>query len=104
MEIPKLGFGTWQSAGDDCVRAVEKALEVGYRHIDTADKYGNHREVGKAIRDAKVQRTEIFLTNKIWYSELSDKNLRRSTERFLEELQIDYIDLLLILWPNRNIS
>lgn len=102
--IPALGFGTWKLEGEDAFNATLKALEVGYRHIDTADKYGNHREVGKAIRDAKVQRPEIFLTTKIWHSELSAENLRRSAERFLEELQTDYIDLLLIHWPNRNIS
>lgn len=89
--------------GDDAVRSTETALKLGYRHLDTADKYGNHREVGKAIKNSGLDRKEIFLTTKVWYSELAPKNLRESARRFLKELQTDYIDLLLIHWPNKGI-
>lgn len=100
---PALGFGTWMLTGDDAVRSTETALRLGYRHIDTADKYGNHREVGKAIKNSGLDRKELFLTTKVWYSELAPKNLRESALRFLEELQTDYIDLLLIHWPNKGV-
>ena len=102
-EVPALGFGTWEILGEDAVRSTRKALETGYRHIDTADKYGNHKFVGQGIKDSGVDRKDIFLTTKVWYLELASSNLRKSAERFLEELQVDYIDLLLIHWPNKNI-
>lgn len=102
-KVPALGFGTWQLTEEECVDAVTKALEIGYRHIDTADKYGNHKEVGKAIKNSGVKRGDIFLTTKVWHSELSSDNLRKSVKKSLEELQTDYLDLLLIHWPNRNI-
>lgn len=102
--IPALGFGTWKLEGESAYNATLKALEIGYRHIDTADKYGNHKEVGQAILDSGVSRKEIFLTTKVWYSELSPEKLNASVTRFLEELQTDYIDLLLIHWPNKGES
>ena len=102
-QIPALGFGTWKLEGSAAVSSTLKALEVGYRHIDTADKYGNHKEVGQAIKDSGIKRKDIFLTTKVWHSELAPDDLRKSAERFLEELQTDYLDLLLIHWPNQNI-
>lgn len=103
-KIPALGFGTWKLSGEDAVISTTKALEVGYRHIDTADKYGNHKEVGQAIKDSGIKREDIFLTTKVWHSDLAPDDLKRSAERFLAELQTDYLDLLLIHWPNRNIT
>lgn len=102
--IPSLGFGTWKLNGDDALNSTRKALEIGYRHIDTADKYGNHLEVGRAIKDSGIDRKDIFLTTKVWYSDLEVDNLRAAAERFLKELQTEYLDLLLIHWPNKNIS
>lgn len=102
--IPALGFGTWKLEGQDAVDSTIKALEIGYRHIDTADVYGNHTQVGQAIIDSGVERKEIFLTTKVWHSKLDAPQLRESVEKFLRELQTDYIDLLLIHWPNREIS
>lgn len=103
-EVPALGFGTWQLTGEECLKSVIVALETGYRHIDTADKYGNHREVGKAIKDSGLNRNELFLTSKVWYSELAPENVKKSVSRFLVELKTTYLDLLLIHWPNKNFS
>jgi 2,5-diketo-D-gluconate reductase B len=102
-QIPILGFGTWELSGRECQDAVKKALEIGYRLIDTADAYGNHKQVGVAIKDSGVNRSDIFLTTKIWRDSLESAKVFESANRFLEELQTDYIDLLLIHWPNREV-
>lgn len=102
--VPALGFGTWKLSGQTALEATKKALEIGYRHVDTADKYENHKEVGQALKASGINRKEIFLTTKVWYSELEPSSLRKSVQRFLEELQTDYIDLLLIHWPNKAVS
>ena len=101
--IPMLGFGTWKLTGEDCLKSVQLTLQAGYRHIDTADKYGNHTEVGKAILQSDISRNEIFLTTKIWRTDLAKDAVPLACERFLQELQTDYIDLLLIHWPNKDI-
>ncbi len=102
VELPLIGFGTWQLQGDDCYKAVMKAFEVGYRHIDTADRYGNHSEVARALKDSGLKRSEFKLTTKLWRDDLSPETILASGNRFLEELGIPYIDLLLIHWPNRD--
>ncbi len=101
--IPILGFGTWQLVGPDCSSAVEIALETGYRHIDTADAYGNHKEIGNVLHASGLPRSDIFLTSKIWRDFLRGGAVKESCDRFLEELQTDYLDLLLIHWPNHKI-
>jgi 2,5-diketo-D-gluconate reductase B len=98
--VPALGFGTWQLTGSPCVRMVRYALDIGYRHIDTARMYDNEAEVGVAIAGSGVDRTEIFLTTKVWMDGLTDALLRRSVEDSLRKLKTDYVDLLLIHWPN----
>lgn len=103
MEIPPLGFGTWQLTGEACVNAVKTAFEVGYRHIDTADRYGNHKEVGRGIKESGIKREDFFLTTKTFYDQLEPSVVLANGERFLEELQVDYIDLMLIHWPNKNV-
>ncbi|MGX7108549.1 aldo/keto reductase [Facklamia miroungae] len=101
IKIPKIGFGTWKlEEGDQAYQSVLKALEVGYRHIDTAQVYGNEVSVGKAIKDSKVPRDEIFLTTKIWNDKHSYSLAKESVEESLTKLQVDYLDLLLIHWPN----
>lgn len=101
--IPTIGFGTWQLNGSECRQAVETALAVGYRHIDTADRYGNHKEVGAAIAGSGLDRSDLFLTTKVWHDQLTSHQVSDSVRRFLVELQTEYIDLLLIHWPNHNI-
>jgi 2,5-diketo-D-gluconate reductase B len=100
MAVPKLGFGTWQITGRDCAEGVLDALEIGYRHIDTARAYGNEREVGAGIRAGGVSREELFLTTKIWVDDLEATRVRASAEASLRDLATDYVDLLLVHWPN----
>jgi diketogulonate reductase-like aldo/keto reductase len=104
VTVPKLGFGTWQLTGVAATEAVAEALKVGYRHIDTADGYGNHREVGEGISRSGVPREEIFITTKLVYPDgYTAAAVMRDGSRFLEELQVSYADLLLIHWPNRKV-
>lgn len=98
--VPALGFGTWQLSGEACRRAVEDALAIGYRHIDTAQMYRNEEHVGQALRNADVPRSEIFLTTKIWRDNLRPDDVSTSFEASLRRLKTDYVDLLLIHWPH----
>ncbi len=101
--MPALGFGTWQLENGTAVPLVEKALEVGYRHIDTAQIYGNERDVGAAIKTSGVKREEIFLTTKVWIDKFADGALQRSAEKSLERLGVDHVDLLLLHWPKPDV-
>lgn len=101
--IPVLGFGTWRLQGNECQKSVEKALEIGYRHIDTADAYDNHQDVAKAIQSSMLKREELFVTTKVWRDSLAHDDVIDGAKRFLDELKIDYIDLLLVHWPNRDV-
>jgi diketogulonate reductase-like aldo/keto reductase len=100
LKVPALGLGTFQSEGNSCYRAVTEALAIGYRHIDTAQMYGNEAEVGRAIKESGVPRDEIFLTTKIWRDNIAHDALIAGTDASLARLGLDYIDLLLIHWPN----
>ena len=104
VTIPKLGFGTWQLEEAQCVRAVRDALELGYDHIDTARAYGNEAQVGQGLHDSGRNRDEIFLTTKLWYSELSAIGVHDQLEQSLRDLRTEYVDLLLIHWPNPRIE
>jgi len=101
--VPALGLGTFELTGCECRKAVADALSIGYRHIDTARMYGNEEEVGYGMQDAAINREDIFLTTKIWYTDLNADNVRRELKTSLRELQTDYVDLLLIHWPNPDI-
>jgi diketogulonate reductase-like aldo/keto reductase len=101
--IPAIGLGTWNLTGEACEQTVREALRLGYRHIDTADAYGNHAEVAGGIAASGIEREELFLTTKVWRTDLAHDPLIGSAERFLNELNTSYIDLLLIHWPNRSI-
>jgi 2,5-diketo-D-gluconate reductase B len=101
-EIPVLGFGT-SGLGEDAAELVAIALRLGYRHLDTARKYGTERGVGDGIRASGVPRAEIFLTTKVSHVDLRPSDFARSVETSLGELQVDYVDLLLIHWPNPRI-
>mgnify|MGYP000044197361 FL=1 len=101
--MPMLGLGTWQNTNaDECRNAVQTALEMGYRHIDTAQAYGNEAEVGEGIAAADVDRDEVFLATKVWIDELSPDDVIESTEASLEKLGVDYVDLLYVHWPSRE--
>lgn len=99
VAIPALGFGTWQLEGDVARRMTEAALEIGYRHIDTAQIYKNEREVGAAIAASKVARKDIFLTTKVWVDRFGKGDLQASVEESLERLGVEQVDLLLLHWP-----
>ncbi len=101
--VPALGFGTFGIRGEDGVRATATALEIGYRHIDTAQEYDNEAEVGRAIDGSGVERGEIFLTTKIWPNRIGDGDLQRAADESLERLATGYVDLLLIHWPSPTI-
>ena len=102
-EVPALGFGTWQIEGADAREAVRDALEIGYRHIDTAKAYGNEREVGAGIKDSGVARQEIWLTTKVPHDEAEPNAVRAAIEGSLERLGTDYVDLLLLHWPSPDV-
>jgi diketogulonate reductase-like aldo/keto reductase len=97
--VPTLGYGTFELEGKDCVEGVAHALELGYRHIDTAQAYENESEVGEGIHRSGLERGEIFLTTKVWYTDLSREDVLRSVEESLKKLRTDYVDLLLVHWP-----
>lgn len=97
--VPALGFGTWQLNGRTCYEATRQALDLGYRHIDTAQMYGNEVEVGRAIRDSGLGRDEIFLTTKLAPGNLAATAVRRTGEESLGRLDVEYVDLLLVHWP-----
>lgn len=97
QQIPQLGFGVWKAPAGECYKAVRTALEVGYRHIDTARIYGNEEDVGRAIRESGIDRGEIFVTTKLWNSDQA--KAEKSFEDSLKRLGCEYIDLYLIHFP-----
>lgn len=101
--IPRMGFGTWQLTGSDCLEGVRHALEIGYRHVDTARAYGNEREVGRGLADSGVPRDEVFLTTKVWLEDLAPEPLVASAQASLRDLRLDHVDLLLIHWPSHDV-
>jgi diketogulonate reductase-like aldo/keto reductase len=101
--IPALGLGTMTLKDDVCVEIVEAALHLGYRHLDTAQMYGNEREVGAGMRASGVKREDVFLTTKVWFSRLAPGDLERSVDESLEKLALPWVDLLMIHWPNAQI-
>ncbi|MEM7774164.1 MAG: aldo/keto reductase [Pseudomonadota bacterium] len=102
--IPAIGLGTWPMKDDECRVAVATALDLGYRHIDTAAMYGNEDAVGDGVRASSVDRDDVFVTTKVWPDNIRDGDLQRSAEASLERLGLDTVDLLLIHWPNREVS
>ena len=98
-KVPSLGLGTYRLTGEACMRAVERALSIGYRHVDTAQMYGNEAEVGQGIKASGVDREEVFITTKIWPSEFGRDRVIRTTRESLRKLGTDHVDLLLMHWP-----
>jgi 2,5-diketo-D-gluconate reductase B len=97
---PPLGLGTWLLQGAACESAVETALELGYRHVDTAQIYRNEAEVGRAIERSGLAREQLWITTKVWREALAPDALQRSVTESLERLRTDHVDLLLVHWPN----
>jgi 2,5-diketo-D-gluconate reductase B len=100
MRLPKLGFGTWRLKGSDCQRAVESAIALGYRHIDTAEMYGNETDVGAALAACGIPREELHVTTKVWHEHLAPDQIRAAMAASLKALRLDHVDLYLIHWPS----
>jgi len=101
--VPALGLGTWQLTGSACQAVIEQALELGYRHIDTARMYENETEVGRALERSAVPREEVFVTTKLFLDDLSRERVRAAVVESRERLRTEWIDLLLIHWPHPSI-
>jgi 2,5-diketo-D-gluconate reductase A len=99
VEIPQLGFGVYQIPADQTVEAVTAALEIGYRHIDTAEMYGNEKEVGEAVRRSGIDRGDVFVTSKLNNGFHGRDDALRAFDRTLADLGFDSLDLFLIHWP-----
>ncbi|HHU08573.1 MAG TPA: aldo/keto reductase [Intrasporangiaceae bacterium] len=99
VDIPQLGFGVWQVPDEQTQPAVEQALQVGYRHIDTARIYGNEAGVGRALAAAGLDRSELFITTKLWNDDHEGDRPRAALEASLDRLGLDHVDLYLIHWP-----
>jgi diketogulonate reductase-like aldo/keto reductase len=101
--IPLIGLGTWDLRGRVCARMIEESLRLGYRHIDTAAMYDNESAVGEGMRASGVPRDEVFITTKVWQSDLAARDFERSAKTSLANLRLAAVDLLLIHWPNTRI-
>ena len=99
-KIPRFGFGTWNHADDETYRIVSDALEIGYRHIDTAEGYGNEAAVGRAIKDSGVKREELFITTKVPPEQYAPGQIVPHAKTSLEKLGIEKVDLYLLHWPS----
>ena len=101
--VPTLGLGTYKLRGSDAETAVRNALDIGYRHIDTAQMYGNEEEVGRGLKASGVARDDVFVTTKVWRDDLDAAGVHRVADESLRKLDTDYVDLLLMHWPNADI-
>jgi 2,5-diketo-D-gluconate reductase B len=99
ISLPRLGLGTFRMQGDVCRAAVESALGLGYRHIDTAEMYGNEEAVGAAIAASRVARKDLHITTKVWNENLAPDAMRRAFDASLKKLRLDQVDLYLVHWP-----
>ncbi|MFZ0811532.1 aldo/keto reductase [Bradyrhizobium sp.] len=97
--LPRLGLGTFRMQGDTCRTAVESALALGYRHLDTAEMYGNEEAVGAAIAASKIARKDLHVTTKVWNENLAPDAIRRAFDTSLKKLRLDQLDLYLVHWP-----
>lgn len=102
--IPVIAMGSWDSRGDEGYQACLDALEAGYRHLDTASYYENEAQVGAAVRDSGIPREEIFVTSKIWYTDMVEGKQEAAFEKTLKELGLEYLDLYLLHWPINDVA
>jgi diketogulonate reductase-like aldo/keto reductase len=103
VRFPALGLGTWELRGRECARLVEQAVRLGYRHFDTAQMYGNERDVGDGIRASGIKREEVFVVTKVSPDNLAPTLLVRSVKESVGALRLGEIDLLLLHWPNKGV-
>jgi 2,5-diketo-D-gluconate reductase B len=104
ISLPKLGLGTFRMQGDACRAAVESALDLGYRHLDTAEMYANEEAIGAAVASSKVSRKDLHVTTKVWNENLAPDAIRRALDASLKKLRLDHVDLYLVHWPARNMN
>src|ERR1700675_4768613 len=104
ISVPRLGLGTFRMQGDVCRAAVESALALGYRHIDTAEMYGNEDAIGAAIAASGVARKNLHVTTKVWNENLAPDAIRRAFDASLKKLRLDQVDLYLVHWPAKNMN
>jgi len=104
ISLPRLGLGTYRMQGDACRAAVESALALGYRHIDTAEMYANEDAIGAAIAASGVARKELHVTTKVWNENLAPDAMRRAFDTSLRKLRLDQVDLYLVHWPAPNMN
>lgn len=99
-EIPSIGFGTWKLKNNDStIEVIKTAIKIGYRHFDTAFAYGNEEKVGVGIKDANIDRNELFITGKLWNADRGYDNIINACKRTIKNLDCEYLDLYLIHWP-----
>ncbi len=103
VKMPALGFGTFQMSGEECERSVSEAIETGYRLIDTASAYRNEEAVGNAVRRSGVPREQLFITTKLWVSDVNYEKAKPAFEQSLERLGLEYLDLYLIHQPYNDV-
>jgi 2,5-diketo-D-gluconate reductase B len=104
ISLPRLGLGTYRMQGDVCRAAVESALALGYRHIDTAEMYGNEEAIGAAIASAGLARKDLHVTTKVWVENLAPDAIRRALDASLSKLKLEAVDLYLVHWPSRSMN
>src|SRR5450432_395716 len=104
ISLPRLGLGTFRMQGDVCRTAVESALGLGYRHIDTAEMYGNEDAIGPAVAASGVARRDLHVTTKVWHENLAPDSIRRAFDTSLKKLRLDHVDLYLVHWPSKNMD
>jgi 2,5-diketo-D-gluconate reductase B len=104
ISLPRLGLGTYRMQGDVCRAAVESALGLGYRHIDTAEMYGNEEAIGAAIAASRVARKDLHITTKVWNENLAPDAIRKAFDTSLKRLKLDHVDLYLVHWPAKSMN
>src|SRR5580692_6196375 len=104
ISLPRLGLGTYRMQGDACRAAVESALALGYRHIDTAEMYGNEEAIGAAIAASGLTRSELHVTTKVWNENLAPDAIRKAFDTSLKKLKLDHVDLYLVHWPSPDMK
>jgi 2,5-diketo-D-gluconate reductase B len=104
IKMPRLGLGTFRLQGDECRAAIESALGLGYRHLDTAEMYGNEEAIGAALATARIPRENLHVTTKVWNENLAPDAIRRAFDASLKKLRLDHVDLYLVHWPSKNMN